>query len=141
MITLSEFAKRLEDIGKSPIEIIELYLTLTNQEIDALDMIPRLAKSATYKIESKLDYAQSWIPSLIDTSRVNKSVTKEQGDLILKLSMYFCLGMTLPDYIKEQAESIIPTMNTPKLIFIPMVKWLESMYGIKFKDAENRKEN
>ena len=136
MITLSEFAKRLEDIGKSPIEIIELYLTLTNQEIDALDMIPRLAKSATYKIESKLDYAQSWIPSLIDTSRVNKSVTKEQGDLILKLSMYFCLGMTLPDYIKEQAESVIPTMNTPKLIFIPMVDWLEQSYGIKFKDAE-----
>ena len=136
MITLSEFAKRLEDIGKSPIEIIELYLTLTNQEIDALDMIPRLAKSATYKIESKLDYAQSWIPSLVDTSKVNKSVTKEQGDLILKLSMYFCLGMTLPDYIKEQAESVIPTMNTPKLIFIPMVDWLEQSYGIKFKDAE-----
>lgn len=140
MITLSEFVKNLEHMGKSSIEIIELYLILTCQETDALEMIPRLASAATYRVETKLEYAQSWIPTLIDTSRVNKSVTKEQGDLILKLSFYFCLGMTLPDYVKEQAESIIPNMNTPKLIFLPMVNWLEQTYGIKFKDAENRKE-
>lgn len=141
MIALSEFAKNLELANKTPIQIIEMYLILTHQEADALEMIPKLAKSATEKVQTKLDYARSWIPCLVDTSRVNKAVTKEQGDLILKLSFYFCLGMTLPDYVKEQAESIIPTMNTPKLIFVPMVDWLESTYGIKFKDAENRKEN
>lgn len=138
MVSLSEFAKNLEHMGKSSIEIIELYLILTNQEADALEMIPKLAKSATEKVQTKLDYARSWIPCLVDTSRVNKSVTKEQGDLILKLSFYFCLGMTLPDYVKEQAESIIPNMNTPKLIFIPMVDWLSSEYGITFRDAEKQ---
>lgn len=136
MIALSEFAKKLEVVNKSPIEIIELYLALTCQETAALDMIPKLVKSATERVQTKLDYARSWIPCLVDTSRVNKNVTKEQGDLLLKLSMYFCLGMELPDYIKEQAESVIPNMNTPKLIFIPMVDWLSSKYGIKFKDAE-----
>lgn len=140
MVALSEFAKKLELANKTPIQIIEMYLILTHQETDALEMIPKLAKSSTERVQTKLAYAQSWVPHLTDISRVNKAVTREQGDLILKLSMYYCLGMELPDYIKEQAESVIPSMNTPKLVFIPMVDWLESDYGIKFKDAENRKE-
>ena len=130
----SEFARWCENMGLSPLQIIYEYLVQTNQEGDALEMIPKLAKRQTEKVQKQLDYARSWIPNKIDIFAGNKGITREQAKTLDLLTDYFCLGMEVPEYYIEKARETVEHMKTPRFVFVPMVEWLRDKYGIEFMD-------
>lgn len=73
--TLKELIS-LQDMsfGKmSDLEIIYMWFVRNNKEQEALDLIPRLAKSQTEKVKNKYDYAKSWIPMLPDLNKIIKN--------------------------------------------------------------------
>ena len=96
-ISLSEFALRCERMGMYPLDIIYEYLVQTKQEIQGLDMITKLARSKADRIQSQLNYARSWIPVKVDVYKANKNVTRQQAEIIDRLTDYYCLGMDIPE--------------------------------------------
>lgn len=130
----SEFVRLYEMTGMSPLQIICEYLVQTNQEMEALEMIPKLAKSQTEKVKKQLDYARCWIPNKIDIFAGNKGITREQAKMLDVLTDYYCLGMEVPEYYIEKARETVEHMKTPRFVFVPMVEWLRDKYGIEFMD-------
>lgn len=140
-ISLSEFALHCERMGMTPLDIIYEYLVQTKQEIEALDFIPKLAQRQAYRIQSRLDYARSWIPNKVDVYKSNKNVTRQQAEIIDRLTDLYCLGMEIPEQYLAKVREIISNMAMPKVIFIPMTEWLRDKYNIMFKDMDINKEN
>lgn len=140
-IRLSEFALHCERMGMKPLDIICEYLVQTKQEVKALDIIPKLAQSQANRIQSQLDYARSWIPLKVDVYKANKNVTRQQAEIIDRLTDYYCLGMDIPEQYLAKAREVVSNMATPKLIFTPMTEWLRDKYNIMFKDMDINKEN
>lgn len=138
-ISLSEFALRCERMGMYPLDIIYEYLVQTKQEIQALDMIPKLAQMQAHRIQSRLDYAQSWIPNKVNVYKANRNVTRQQAEIIDRLTDLYCLG--IPEQYLAKVREIISNMEMPKLIFVPMTEWLRDKYNIMFKDMDINKEN
>lgn len=132
--SFSEFVCFWEKFGMAPLEIIAKYLIETNQEAEALTIIPKLAKDKSDKIQRQLDYARSWIPFKVDTYKCNKNVTRPQAKMLETLTDYYCLGMDIPEKYIEEVKEVIPNMETPTVVFIPMVEWLRDKYNIMFKD-------
>ena len=140
-ISLSEFALHCERMGMTPLDIICEYLVQTKQEAEALDMIPKLAQRQAHRIQSRLDYARSWIPNKVNVYKANRNVTRQQAEIIDRLTDIYCLGMDIPEQYLAKVKEIIPNMAMPKMIFIPMTEWLRDKYNITFKDMDINKEN
>lgn len=140
-ISLSEFALRCERMGMNPLDIIYEYLVQTKQETEALDIIPKLAQRKADRIQSQLDYARSWIPLKVDVYKANKNVTRQQAEIIDRLTDYYCLGMDIPEQYLAKVREVVPNMATPKIVFVPMTEWLRDKYNIMFKDMDINKEN
>ena len=140
-ISLSEFALHCERMGMKPLDIIYEYLVQTKQETEALDMIPKLAQMQAHRIQSRLDYARSWIPNKVNVYKANRNVTCQQAEIIDRLTDYYCLGMDIPEQYLAKVREIISNMEMPKLIFVPMTEWLRDKYNIVFKDMDTNKEN
>lgn len=140
-IRLSEFALYCERMGMIPLDIICEYLVQTKQEVKALDIIPKLAQGQANRIQSQLDYARSWIPLKVDVYKANKNVTRQQAEIIDRLTDYYCLGMDIPEQYLAKVREVVPNMATPKIVFVPMTEWLRDKYNIMFKDMDINKEN
>ena len=140
-ISLSEFALHCERMGMTPLDIICEYLVQTKQEAEALDMIPKLAQRQAHRIQSRLDYARSWIPNKVNVYKANRNVTRQQAEIIDRLTDLYCLGMEIPEQYLAKVREIISNMEMPKLIFVPMTEWLRDKYNITFKDMDINKEN
>lgn len=140
-ISLSEFALHCERMGMKPLDIIYEYLVQTKRETEALDMIPRLAQMQAHRIQSRLDYARSWIPNKVNVYKANRNVTRQQAEIIDRLTDLYCLGMEIPEQYLAKVREIISNMEMPKLIFVPMTEWLRDKYNITFKDMDINKEN
>ena len=140
-ISLSEFALHCERMGIKPLDIIYEYLVQTKQETEALDMIPKLAQMQAHRIQSRLDYARSWIPNKVNVYKANRNVTRQQAEIIDRLTDLYCLGMEIPEQYLAKVREIISNMEMPKLIFVPMTEWLRDKYNITFKDMDINKEN
>lgn len=138
-ISFSEFVLLCERMGMKPLDIIYEYLVQTKQETEALGMIPKLAQSKANRIQSQLDYARSWIPLKVDVYKSNRNVTRQQAEIIDRLTDYYCLGMDIPEQYLTKVREIIPNMEMPKLIFTPMTEWLRDKYNITFKDMDINK--
>ena len=116
-------------------KIIEDWFTENDFEDMGLAMIPRLAACRLAKVQKKLDFAQSWIPSKIDLN-LNAEFAKDKptADMLNQIMTYCMLSMELPTSILEWAREHVPTMNTPKIFFLPAAKYLKENYNIEFKD-------
>lgn len=140
-IRLSEFALHCEIMGMYPLDIIYEYLVQTKQEFEALEFMPKLAQSKANRIQSQLNYARSWIPNKVDVYKSNKNVTRQQAEIIDRLTDYYCLGMDIPEQYLAKVREVVPKMATPKIVFRPMIEWLRDKYNIMFKDMDTNKEN
>lgn len=115
------------------IEIIKKWFTENNLEELGLKMIPELAASKSTKIQKQLDYARTWIPIKIDMNKV-EGVDADTAVCLNKIITCCMLSMDLPEVYLEWAKENIPTMNLPKLFFMPTIGYLKDKYGIEFKD-------
>lgn len=140
-ISLSEFALRCEIMGMTPLDIIYEYLVQTKQETEALEMIPKLAQRQAYRIQSQLNYARSWIPNKVNVYKSNRNVTRQQAEIIDRLTDIYCLGMDIPEQYLAKVREVVSNMATPKIVFRPMTEWLRDKYNIMFKDMDTNKEN
>lgn len=137
---LSEYAKKMEGKGyNDPMSIIMQYAIDTNQEYVLMDIIVKTAKARAEKAETQLNYARSWIPNKIDFKQADKSLSDKTIKLLNRLTDIFCLGMDIPKSFIEEVRETVENMNTPNLIFVPMVDWLRKEYNIRFKDDTRRK--
>lgn len=134
MPTLKDYIDKQRFTGEDDITIIRRWFCENNREQDGLELIAELSKSKSDKLENTLNYARTWLPSLPDVYDSNKGINKDTASYIMRITKYHILGCKLPNELKLWAEANIPNMDTPKVIFVPMVEWLKKEYGIEFKD-------
>lgn len=135
-LSLSEFAAVHENLGYDALEIIRRFIIAKDIELDALSMISSLASSKADKILSQLDYIRSWIPNIVDMKEANPNLPTRDAKLLNKASSYNILGLDLPPSVVAELQEIVPEIDLPQFIFIPMVKWLNDKYKIYFKDQK-----
>lgn len=116
-------------------EIIERWFVENDFEDLGLSMISRLSMKKIKKLQDKLSFAQSWLPSKIDVN-CNKEFANDKltADMLNHIITYCMLSMPLPYDIVEWAKENIPNINVPRVFFMPTVKYLKERYGIEFKD-------
>lgn len=116
-------------------KIIEEWFTENDFEDMGLAMITRLSACKLAKVQKKLDFARSWIPSQIDLN-LNEEFANDKPTayMLNQITTYCMLSMELPTSILEWAREHVPTMNTPKIFFLPAAKYLKENYNIEFKD-------
>ena len=116
-------------------KIIEEWFVENDFEDVGLAMIPRLSARKLAKVQQKLNFAQSWIPSKVDLN-LNEEFANDKptADMLNAITTYCMLSMELPTSILEWAREHVPTMNTPKIFFLPAAKYLKENYNIAFKD-------
>ena len=116
-------------------EIIKRWFVENDFEDVGLSMISSLSAHKIKKLQDKLSFAQSWLPSKIDVN-CNKEFANDKltADMLNRIITYCMLSMSLPDNILEWAEANIPNINVPRVFFMPTVKYLKERYNIEFKD-------
>lgn len=134
MPSLRELVDNQKITGIDDISVIRDWFILNNCEQEGLTIISDLSKAKTDKLENKLNYANTWIPSVPDIIESNKGIDHIVGVRLNQIIRLHCLGSELPIDILNWAKDTIPTMDTPKIIFLPAVKWLKEKYQIEFRD-------
>ena len=136
MVSLKELVDDQKFNCDDDLTIIERWFCLNNREQDGLDLISKLSKSKVDKLESILNTAKIWLPNIPDVYESNKKfgIDKDIASNINRITTYHLLGCEIPTNLLIWAEKTIPTIDTPKIIFIPMVEWLKTKYQIEFKD-------
>ena len=135
-LSLSEFAAIHENLGYDALEIIRRFIVAKDIEIDALSMVSSLASSKADKILNQLDYIRSWIPNIVDMKEANLNLPARDAKLLNKASSYNILGLDLPPSVVAELQKVVPEIDLPQFIFMPMVKWLNDKYKIYFKDQK-----
>lgn len=135
-IKLSDYARNMEAFGEDPLYIIQEYIKATGKEIEALGMVVALATNKSKKVEAQLNYTRSWIPNKVDLVKANKGITARQARILDILTDIYLLGMDIPSQWLDEVKATVSQMETPKLIFVPMVEWLRDKYGIRFMEEK-----
>lgn len=135
-MSLSEFATVYENLGYDALEIIRRFIIAKDIEIDAISMISYLASSKASKISNQLDYIRGWIPNIVDMEEANPNLPTKVAKLLNKATSYNILGLDLPSSVVVELQELVPEIDLPQLIFLPMVKWLNDKYEIYFKDQK-----
>ena len=116
-------------------EIIERWFVENDFEDLGLSMIARLSAKKIKKLQDKLSFAQSWLPSKIDVNCNEEFANdKSTADMLNHIITYCMLSMPLPDSVLDWAKANIPNINVPQIFFMPTVKYLKERYNIEFKD-------
>lgn len=138
MISLEELISTQKYTGLSDIDIIKTWFIDNDKESEGINLMAELSKSQFDKVYLQLKNAQTWIPIVPDVYESNKStkykVSEEEGKYLNKITQRFLLGLELDDDLLNWAKNNIPNINTPSVIFVPMVKWLKGKYKIEFAD-------
>ena len=116
-------------------DIIKRWFVENDVDAVGLSMIPSLSANKIKKLQDKLSFAQSWLPSKIDVN-CNKEFANDKltADMLNRIITYCMLSMSLPDDILDWAKENIPNINVPRVFFMPTVKYLKERYNIEFKD-------
>ena len=116
-------------------DIIKRWFVENDFEDVGLSMIPSLSANKIKKLQDKLSFAQSWLPSKIDVN-CNEEFDNDKltADMLNKIITYCMLSMPLPYDIFNWAKENIPNINVPRVFFMPTVKYLKERYNIEFKD-------
>lgn len=116
-------------------DIIKRWFVENDFEDVGLSMIPSLSAHKIKKLQDKLSFAQSWLPSRIDVNCNEEFANdKATADMLNKIITYCMLSMPLPDSVLDWAKENIPNINVPRMFFMPTVKYLKERYNIEFKD-------
>lgn len=138
MTTLKELVSTQKYTGLSDVDIIKIWFIDNDKESEGINLMAELSKSKFDKVDRQLKNAQTWIPIVPDVYESNKSmknkVSKEEGKYLNKITQSFLLGLDLNDDLLNWAKNNISNINTPTVIFVPMVKWLKDKYKIEFAD-------
>lgn len=135
MKQLRELVQRYEGF-MSDMQIVEEYLVQNDLEDEAVQMISRLLQRKNEKSQKAIDYARTWAPSLPDASQFVQD--KEVARLLNKVQLLATLSIPLtstPELLAK-AREVIPTIDVPKMFFLPAVGYLQQ-YGICFKNSDN----
>lgn len=97
-------------------EIIKRWFVENDFEDVGLSMISSLSAHKIKKLQDKLSFAQSWIPSKIDVN-CNEEFDNDKltADMLNNIITYCMLSMPLPDDIVEWAKENIPNINVPRV--------------------------
>lgn len=139
--TLKELIDTLSPYDVSDIDIIKQWFTMNSLEEEGLALITELAHSKINKLKYSLDTIKSWDLTLINAaSFLELGYDKETGSNLEYIQRCGLLNFDFKKYpdIYDWAKKIIPTLNIPKLFFIPTLKYLKK-YDIYFKDAPKEK--
>ena len=136
MIKLKDLITKYEGLLSDEAIILE-WFKQNNTEEKGIDMISLLAQSKIKKLQTQLDYIQTWGSSLIDMTKVLKP--KEYGEKLNKIIKCQVFGFDLPKDLLDWARQNIPKMKLPNFMFIDTVNWLKEKYGILFEDELGRK--
>lgn len=135
---LDEYVLEQTMTGETDMELIQRFLCNEGLQLEALAMIPALAKDRCDKVETKFNNVASWAPYIVGIKRLNgrrMKLTLEEAENLEKLSLMYLCGYELDKtHLYEWAKENIPKMKVPFFFFRPTIDWLEK-YGIKF--AEN----
>ena len=136
-VTLKEMVDLQPFSGASDTDIIKQWFILNEQESVGISMITSLSEAKISKLQRTICNAQMWIPTVPDIYESNNG--KVPKDVAKKLNVFvqrYLLDMGLNEGLLKWAKETIPNMKIPTCIFVPMVEWLESEYGIYFKDRK-----
>lgn len=133
-MSLSEFATAHENFGYDALEIIRRFIIAKDLEIDAINMVSSLASSKASKLSNQLYYIRGWIPNIVDMEEANPNLPTKVAKLLNKATSYNILGLDLPSSMVTELQEVVPEIDLPQFIFMPMVKWLNDKYKIYFKD-------
>ena len=134
MPTLKDYIDNQKFTGDDDITIIRKWFSDNNREQDGIELISELSKSKCDKLQNILNCARTWLPSLPDIYESNKGIDKEDANHLMRITKLYLLSCELSPSLLSWAESRIPEMDTPSVIFVPMVEWLKNKYNIEFKD-------
>ena len=135
-MSLSEFATVHENLGYDALEIIRRFIIAKDIELDAINMVSYLANSKANKLSNQLDYIRSWIPNIVDMKEANPNLPDRVAKLLNRVTSCNILGLDLPASIVSELQEVVPEIDLPQFIFMPMVKWLNDKYNIYFKDQK-----
>ena len=139
--TLKELIDILSPYDVSDINIIKQWFTMNDLEEEGLALITDLAHSKINKLDSSLVTIKSWDLTLINAASFSElGYDKEACSNLEYIQRCGLLNLDLKQYpgIYDWAKKIIPTLNVPKLFFIPTLKYLKK-YDIYFKDTPKEK--
>ena len=135
MPSLKEFVDMQPITGMSDTDIIREWFCQNGCEETGLELITTLSKSKIDKLKTRLNYITTWAPNMIDVYRGNGGeVPLDIAERLNTIIRYRIIDQPLPESLLNWAKETIPTINTPKVIFVPMVEWLKEEYGVEFKD-------
>lgn len=135
-MSLSEFATVYENDGYDALEIIRLFIIAKDAEIDAISMVSSLASSKANKLSKQLGYIRDWIPNIVDMKEANPNLPTKVAKLLNRATSCNILGLDLSPSMVTELQKVVPEMDLPTFIFLPMVKWLNDKYNIYFKDQK-----
>ena len=136
-VTLKEIVSLQPVSGDSDIDIIKQWFILNGQEAEGIAMITSLSEAKIGKLQRTILNAQMWIPTVPDIYESNNGkVPKDVAKMLNIFVQRYLLDMGLNERLLEWAKETIPNMKIPTCIFVPMVEWLQSEYGIYFKDRK-----
>lgn len=129
MEKLSSFASRLEEYYENPMTIITKYIEEFGLEGEALDIIPKIAKNQLEKIQKQLSLAREWIPVKPNILKCNPGIEESFAETLEWLTNLYFLGLPIPEDKLPEIKAIIEARKLPRIIYKPMLKWLEEKYG------------
>ena len=134
MVTLKELVYDYSSVC-SDMELIKKWFIENDAETEGLSLVCDLAQYKADKIQRKLHYAQSWIPSMCPLETLPELKDKPEIAKNLKaIITYQMLSLPLPESFVEWAKDNIPNMDIPQMFFLPTAKWLKEKYGIEFRN-------
>ena len=63
----------------------------------------------------------------------NRNLPTRVAKLLNKATSYNILGLDLPSSVVAELQELVPEVDLPQFIFMPMVRWLNDKYKIYFK--------
>lgn len=129
MEKLSKFASYLEDYYENPMAIIARYIETFELEKEALEMIPKIAENQLKKVQKQLSFAREWIPVKPNILKCNPGIDENFAETLEWLTNLYFLGLPIPEDKLSEIKTIIEARKLPRIIYKPMLKWLEEEYG------------
>lgn len=134
MVTLKELVYNYSSVC-SDIELIKKWFIENDAETEGLSLVCSLAQCKIDKVQCKLQYAQSWIPTIYPLETLPELNGKPEIAKNLKaIITYQMLSLPLPECFIKWAKDNIPNMDIPRMFFLPTAKWLKEKYGIEFRN-------
>lgn len=142
-ITLKQLLEINDLLNYPDIHIIKEWFTKNDLEEEGIELISDLAQSKIRKLQYPLESIRNW-DLLLTTVQGRETFMKFGYDkkTAMNLEIIERIGLLNLDLkeceVYEWAKNTIPTLNVPKVFFIPTLKYLQK-YDIYFKDTPKEK--